>query len=97
MKIRNRILSVRKNCREQFLTLRSNGPKGGCQGWQAIKNLPGAIFNVAQRRPAGWPPGMAGHQKLPRAILNSTSRLQIFIQHLFDFPLDAAAHRRQQQ
>ena len=28
----------RKNCREQFLTSRSDGPKGGCHGWQAIKS-----------------------------------------------------------
>jgi hypothetical protein len=27
-----------------------------------VKKWPGAIFNVAQRRPAGWPPGMAGHK-----------------------------------
>jgi hypothetical protein len=26
-----------KNCLEQFLTSRSDGPKGGCHGWQAIK------------------------------------------------------------
>ena len=26
-----------KNCPEQFLTSRSDGPKGGRQGWQAIK------------------------------------------------------------
>jgi len=27
------------------------------------KKVSGALFNVAQRRPAGWPPGMAGHKK----------------------------------
>ena len=26
-----------KNCPEQFLTSHSDGPKGGRQGWQAIK------------------------------------------------------------
>jgi hypothetical protein len=29
---------VIKNGREPFLTLRSNGPQGGRQGWQAIKS-----------------------------------------------------------
>ena len=28
---------LRKNCLEQFLTSRSDGPEGGRQGWQAIK------------------------------------------------------------
>ncbi|MDP3815027.1 ATP-dependent helicase [Pseudomonas sp.] len=27
------------------------------------KKVSGALFNVAQQRPAGWPPGMAGHKK----------------------------------
>jgi hypothetical protein len=27
------------------------------------KKLPGGIFSVAQRRPEGWPPGMADHKK----------------------------------
>jgi len=27
------------------------------------KKLSEAIFNVAQRRPEGWPPGMAGNKK----------------------------------
>jgi len=30
-----------KSVPDRFLTLRSNGPKGGCHGWQATKNSPG--------------------------------------------------------
>jgi len=38
------------------------------------QKLPGAVFNVAQQRPAGWSPGMADHQKLPGAIFNVAQR-----------------------
>jgi hypothetical protein len=34
------------------------------------KKSPGAIFNVAQRRLAGWLPGMASHKKSSGAIFN---------------------------
>src|SRR3990167_3396515 len=40
----------------------SKGPEAGGE-LAAKKKAPGAIFNVAQRRPEGWPPGMAGHKK----------------------------------
>jgi len=33
------------------------------KGKLQAKKWPGAIFNVAQRRPEGWPPWMAGHKK----------------------------------
>jgi len=34
----------------------------------------GVIFNVAQRRPEGWPPWMAGHKKWPGVIFNVAQR-----------------------
>jgi hypothetical protein len=34
------------------------------------KKFPGEIFNVAQRLPEGWPPGMAGYKKLLGAVFN---------------------------
>src|SRR3990167_9911280 len=39
-----------------------------CRKPSTEKKSPGAIFNVALRRPAGWPPGMAGHQHKKAAI-----------------------------
>ncbi|WP_407726178.1 hypothetical protein ACJMQR_12115 [Pseudomonas leptonychotis] len=33
------------------------------------KKWSGAIFNVAQRRPEGWPLWMAGHKKTPAFLL----------------------------
>jgi hypothetical protein len=37
------------------------------------KKWPGAIFNVAQRRPEGWPPWMTGHKKWSGDIFNVRS------------------------
>jgi hypothetical protein len=53
MKIRNRILSVRKNCLEQFLTSRSDGPQGGRQGWQTIKNCREPFLMLRSNGPKG--------------------------------------------
>jgi len=64
MKIRNRILSVRKNCLEQFLTLRSNGPQGGHQGWQAIKNCQEQFLTSRSDGPKG---GRQGWQTIKTA------------------------------
>jgi len=63
MKIRNRILSVRKNCLEQFLTLRSNGPQGGRQGWQAIKNYLEQFLTLRSNGPQG---GRQGWQAIKK-------------------------------
>ncbi|MDZ4335690.1 MAG: hypothetical protein U1A62_18690 [Pseudomonas sp.] len=36
----------------------------GFRSWTTgHRKLPGVFFNVAQRRPEGWLPGMAGHKK----------------------------------
>jgi Fe-S cluster assembly iron-binding protein IscA len=66
MKIRNRILSVRKNCREQFLTLRSNDPKGGCHGWQAIKNCREQFLTLRSNGPQG---GCHGWQAIKNCLV----------------------------
>jgi hypothetical protein len=40
---------------------------------QKNKKWQGAIFNVAQRRPKGWLPGMAGHKNGREPFLTSSS------------------------